>query len=381
MATLALDQPKQKRAKSPRKLSFEALCQELTDLARQLGPGAKLPTMVELCSRTGVSVMTLDRALGELVARNVIVRKNGVGIFVSPNIDKRVISLACDPTFFHSTGASPFWNMLVNQARNRAEAHNEQIDLHYMSIVGDTLELPFALRADIAAHRVNGIIYNGNFEAGVNEIEEAGVPVVVFSGPGSHIVEIDFHELIRQGAELLARQGCRKVALWTPDWTVISPSEIEGLRAGNAAAFRAGLDAGGAPYMPELVRENHVYVNPGPWVTRSGSQDPGYRTAMATFSQPRFLWPDGIVISDDMMTLGALAAMQEAGVRPGVDVMIATHGNRGSYVLNGWYDKIKVLEIDPGVVVATMLDVLERLMNGDQDVPSVSRIGLGSDKN
>jgi len=90
----------------------------------------------------------------------------------------------------------------------------------------------------------------------------------------------------------------------------------------------------------------------------------GYRTATEVFGAPRREWPDGIVVTDDMMTRGALVALQNMGVRVGEDVEIATHANRGSKALLGYDHRLTLVEVDPARVVSKMFGLLETLMDG-----------------
>src|SRR5688500_12473756 len=106
--------------RSVRQTKLQETCGQLEDLAHSLGPDAKLPTVIQLRDRFGVSVATLNSALTELEAQRVIRRKHGVGIYVSPRIRQRTVCLICDPSFFRVAGASPFWNLLVDQVRQRA---------------------------------------------------------------------------------------------------------------------------------------------------------------------------------------------------------------------------------------------------------------------
>src|SRR5207302_949049 len=50
---------------------------------QELAPGDRLPTEPELAQLAGVSMITLRRAIGELVARGMLVRRQGRGTFVA----------------------------------------------------------------------------------------------------------------------------------------------------------------------------------------------------------------------------------------------------------------------------------------------------------
>jgi len=64
---------------------LKATCIKLHDIAQELGPDAKLPTIAELKATLGVSVYTLNDAVRELERRQILRSVNGVGIYVTPH--------------------------------------------------------------------------------------------------------------------------------------------------------------------------------------------------------------------------------------------------------------------------------------------------------
>lgn len=346
----------------------------MADLAATIGPGERMPTVGQMRQAMGVSVATLNSALNELEARKLIDRRNGVGIFASSNVGKRVISLVCDPLFFQSGAVSQFWTLLIDQARDRAESHNELLEMHFTTISGETQSLPTDFVRDIEAGRIDGVLYVGTFKQGVSWIEQQGTPVVVFAGPGGYRVEIDSEAVIEAGAASLATAGCRRIALWPPDFRVIVPEDVDVYRNAVQTAFQRGLTAGNAPYIPELIRDYQILVKTGPWFYPVTGQSVGYSSALHAFQQPRDTWPDGIVIPADTMTLGVVGALGELDLRLGEDVQIATQANRGSSLLLGWEDKLTILQIDPEQIVTGMFDCLEQLMIGANNISAVRKI-------
>ncbi len=49
-----------------RQTKFQEICGRITDLAYELGPDAKLPTVLKLRDTLGVSIATLNAVLSEL---------------------------------------------------------------------------------------------------------------------------------------------------------------------------------------------------------------------------------------------------------------------------------------------------------------------------
>lgn len=56
-------------------------------------PGARLPTEPELCTAFGVSRITVRRAVDDLVAEGLVVRRQGSGSFVAERVDTRAVLL------------------------------------------------------------------------------------------------------------------------------------------------------------------------------------------------------------------------------------------------------------------------------------------------
>jgi DNA-binding transcriptional regulator YhcF (GntR family) len=110
----------------------------LTELAHRLGPESKLPTVLELCDSFGVSKATLDGALRELEDRNIVYRRHGVGIFVSPRV-RPSVTVICPPDFALRPGIRDFWNLLVQRAQERAAAKRELLSFHFPHLLATLL--------------------------------------------------------------------------------------------------------------------------------------------------------------------------------------------------------------------------------------------------
>jgi hypothetical protein len=201
---------------------FQEVCGRLTDLAHQLGPDAKLPTVLQLRDRLGVSIATLNSVLSELETQRVVRRRHGVGIYVAPDIRQHRVALICDPSFFRVVGTSPFWGLLVEQVRRRAEAEREAFSFHFAlesseknAVDNSSDQLGFASPAlpesmieDLRGGRVDAILGVGLPQATSDWIERQDIPFVSFAGPGKYIVGLDSDEILRQGVNSLCDQGC-----------------------------------------------------------------------------------------------------------------------------------------------------------------------------
>ncbi len=96
--------------------------------------------------------------------------------------------------------------------------------------------------------------------------------------------------------------------------------------------------------------------------------------AREVFSGPQRTHPDGLFIADDMMTDGALVALQELNIRVGQDIKLVTIANTGSSTLFGRTQNISLLEFDPLQVAQAMFTMLDMLMLGQNMAENVTWI-------
>ena len=349
-------------ATSPRSLRHQPktqeVCARLTEMAHELGPDAKFPPVLELRDEMGVSLGTLNSAMKVLEAQHIIYRIQGIGVFVSPSLQRHV-SLVCIPSFFQQSGSSPFWQMMVENARTRAQVKNEAFSCHF-SVPGGHKGTPLhaGLAREIEARELHGILGIGLDQETATWIEERGVPFVAFAGPGRWIVGMDTYRLVELGVKELKSLGCNRLAYWNVGSPIERPVKLRYARECDAQ-WREVMHNHGLEIHEELIR-NLGYLD----CVGHSHQEQGFHLASEIFSAPRPTWPDGILSGDDMMTHGMLLAAEKMGVRIGKDIQVVSHANRNSNVLMGREHLLTRIEFDPAEIVGTMFDILETVMDG-----------------
>lgn len=354
----------------------QALSAHLNDLAHKLGPGAKLPTMQQLSEQLGISVMTLNRALSELEAQNIILRKQGSGTYVSEKLGQKSVALVYDRALI-GAAASPFGELLLREAGRRANEHDEKFSIFFSEPSTSGLPVHDDLIDDLKARKISGLLLMSHRTAAVKWLIKQKLPLVSLSyHPATPFrVRIWHAQTAYLGARELARRGAKKIALWLPAGVGIGRAEGE-KSFEELDFFKNALRESDLPF-----DENLVYNLPNlsdELKNGASNQEQGLDAANAVFDpKNRANWPDGIVILDDMMTRGALTAMSQLGVVPGRDVQIASHTNKGSQTLFGYDKSLIFLEIDPSQVAEAMFEMLETLMSDatpENDVVSIAPV-------
>ena len=354
--TTATISPKRHQSKT------QLVYSQLASLAAELGPNGKFPTVVELRTKLGVSLTTLDGALRELEKRGVIYRMQGIGVFVAPERQKTIgLVYAVRQTY-----GSPFWDMLVDEMRQRAEVGQERFRI-YMTHPMPGKEIPLSddLIDDVGQGHLDGVIFVGDQNPqGVVWLESQKVPIVNFANTiGHYRVTIPREAMVAMGARELSRRGCRRIGLWVPFGSGFRYSHRHH-QSDAVDIFQASLESEDLPFREEWVwRLGDVLHKP----QEAGSyQEQGHRAVQEVYAGKALEEvPDGIVILNDLMTRGALVAFNELGVQVGEDVAIATQTNKNSTILMGYESVLTRMEVDPGAVARAMFQVLETLMNGE----------------
>ena len=350
------------------------LCAALTEKARVLGPDAKMPTVIELCQEFKTSSTTLNHALKELEQRNVLYRVRAVGIFVSPALRPNV-ALVVDPTVFRGGLNSPFWDLLARRAEERAAVKGENFSFHFALPQGQnngSAPIHVGLVHSIENRQVDGIIALNLNQAAIDWLEAQNIPLVGFATPCRYNVEHDANEMIRLGVQALWERDCRHIEMWSPAVPVNKSEDyftpnLQCFVGDTYNAFRAALKEIGLEFEADMVRDNRFLLS-GQKVTAIPSErEQGYEMARMVFAADSKLEssrPDGILITHDLMTAGALKALDKMGVQVGRDVTIATLSNAGSSVLADYEDRVIRLEFEAQEVASQLFAMLETLMCG-----------------
>lgn len=358
----------------PKKLAYatktQALSTHISALAYKLGPGAKLPTMQQLSVELGISVMTLNRALSELEAQNIVVRRQGSGTYVNENLGVKTVGLVYDRALIGAS-ASPFAALLLEEAGRRAHENGEKFSLYLSEPSPSGLPVHEDLSEDIRERKMSGLLVMSGQISAISWLLKQKLPLVSLSYlPLTPCrVRIWHAQTAYLGALELARRGAKNIGLWMPSGVGIGKTAGENSFE-ELDFFQRALEESGLSFDPKLIYNLENLTDE--LKVGASNQEQGLDAANLVFAGRNR--PDGLVILDDMMTRGALTAISQLGIVPGRDVQIASHTNIGSQVLFGYEKSLVFLEIDPSKVAEAMFGMLETLMRDESPENSVVSI-------
>ncbi|MFZ4388055.1 MAG: substrate-binding domain-containing protein [Chthoniobacterales bacterium] len=332
-------------------------------LAQQIGPGGKLPTTRKLSRDMNITGATLARCLEQLEMRGVLKCVQGSGIYVEAGVNQKRIALVFGRNIF-SAEASSFGALVLKHCARRASEHNERFSFYL-----DTPAFNGLKDSQIPAHQdlvdaLNHRKIDGILLIARNSPEQEAwlrshrIPVVCPDVTRSAVADdtaalwFDYQELIQQGVDRLSGTGCRSVGL------------ISVLRE-HKEMFCNALQARGLS-----VKEKWIISPPGDKHIQEEDRA-AYSAEVAKQFLAQCGWsarstrsdlPDGLLLTDDMMTKTILPVFAGQGLRIGQDLKICSHANKGSETLVEW-DILRV-EFDPADITVALFDVLEAAMDG-----------------
>jgi DNA-binding LacI/PurR family transcriptional regulator len=176
-------------------------------------------------------------------------------------------------------------------------------------------------------------------------------------------VFIDEREMVRLGVDALAKQGCRDIRLWVagddnpPTENTPGYADIEQVRCGFEQALKDnGLECDLAAIYSNRSKSPHPLSR----------EQQGVAAATELLKNSNGKLPDGLMITDDMMALGVLRTLYEHGVRPGVDIQIASQENKGVLILSIFAGYITRVQVDTEFVARKMFEILDQELAGAQ---------------
>lgn len=350
-------------------VKVQELTARLRELALQKGPDVRLPTTRELCTLLKTNSATLNEALKELEQHNVIYRKPKSGIFVSPKLYRKTICVLFFSRLFFSDTLSPFWSMLWAQfgqeMKRRNAAGKEYYSFHLVPEPLDKQrdllpeELPESVLEMLHDRRVHGVLAVGMEMHVYNWLIQQEIPSVTFAGVGSLMLNIYNESTVHMVIDNMVAQGCRAIGVWIP-----AIGSIDDYKQNTAyKGWQQQLTRSGLPVQEELFRWGEPLAFSRGY-DMYDFQKQGYELAYSVFGTSGAPRPDGIFITNDLMTNGALAALDELGITIGTDVKIVTMANAGSPMLaNAKAQSLTLVEVDVAELIQRMFSLMEKAIN------------------
>jgi DNA-binding LacI/PurR family transcriptional regulator len=241
---------------------------------------------------------------------------------------------------------NPFFPELVHSFEALATQH--QYDLILTSTGYQTARMTGCVRR-MLERKVDGVaIMTSEMDLGlIKELARRGVPLVFMDvgrvGPRMSHVLIDYAHGIRQAVDHLAGLGHERIGF------ISGPLELHSART-RRQAFLDGLRANGVRPDPKGIREGTH--------TAEGGQHA--MTALLRSGRP----PTAVVCSNDWTAIGALHAIDAAGLRVPADVSLVGFDDipLASYAS----PPLTSVRMSAGDVGSTAFDALFRLIGGDR---------------
>jgi DNA-binding LacI/PurR family transcriptional regulator len=302
------------RDATPRQMAREHISRYIAK--RRAQRGDKLPTYAEFCSMLGFSLLTVQRAMGDLAKQGMVYRLHGKGCYVG-KAHKASAGTLRRIGLIHNASLSnlidaPYLNLLLSGILSACARRN--IDLTILSLIKDqdSRELSQALTSQHDALVLVGIV---NAEYALRLIKTE-LPLVLVDShfPGLAIdtvvvdnqaaVQVELDALVALGHRRIAYVGARTPDPLTGDW-IDSSDEVE-----RRTAYVAGMTGAGLAAKIKLLehREFNRVHWPGLIELAKGPEAPtAYLTTSAglTADLHRWLSAEGIAVPNSVSLAGA----------------------------------------------------------------------------
>jgi len=310
-------------------------------LEGKLQPGEKLPSRPTLVEHFKVSIMTVQRAMNQLIADGFIETRGPAGSFVAkkPSNEYR-IGLAFHPLHHDAPEWSTRWEALL-AAAERLEKESPYRFTTYAGVdVHMDTEDCRRLEMDIGHHALAGLLLDKySAQALVQQkFDNHNIPVIGLSPckpkTGIPVIPNNLEVFYDCALERLKAEGCRNIATvilaTSENWNMIPM--VRRCFKKHGLAWRDGW-AQGAPY------------SEGEWARQS---------VRILFDKNNRIHPDALIVSDDNLTLSVSNALLDLSIRVPEDLRVISLCN---------YPAIPAVNMDVEWIGPNLVDMLKNVID------------------
>jgi len=325
----------------------------------RLKAGHRLPNRSELEARFGCSSHTVQRAMTRLIGDGFIVARGRAGTFVvehPPHTSRYGLVFPIHLDAGHGGSWARLWGTLDREAARRRRERGVDLVSYYEVLEHADTEDWRRLQADLAAHRLAGLILASpnhlpDLKSLVAKVPCVGFVVEAWPTPKVPSVNLSQREMVGCALDYLLARRCRRVAVLGLD-----------VMSGETAGFiQAAIQERGLASQPHwLLGVNPRYPH---WTANC---------VHAMLHRGRTEAPDALLVADDALLDGTLAGLMDLGLCPGRDIEVIAHANFPIAETLPW--PIARVGFDIAATLDTFLDLLGRQRRGESGVPMVTTI-------
>lgn len=226
---------------------LRTVCEDLAALTARLEPGAKLPTVSQLCRELDASITTMNAAVRELEQQGLVRCVHGVGIYAPAAEPQRALRNIAFLTRYNLVAQqhTPYWFHLVDGMRQELERHSMQLSL----LPGDADDrlLPFSHWENIDGV-ICCVMQEIDYELPQHLPRHLQIPCVTtfLPIPGYSCVRADDGQGTREATEYLIGLGHQRIAYLGTLGHVLLQTRLQG--------YRQALEACGLGVDESLIR-------------------------------------------------------------------------------------------------------------------------------
>jgi Transcriptional regulators len=285
---------------------LKATCIKLHDIAQELGPDAKLPTIAELKTSLGVSVYTLNDAVRELERRQILRSVNGVGIYVTPRKRTWTGNIGIVGNASLSSPQLEYYHLLMRGIQEQTQLHRQ-----HLLFLG-----PAGSWDSRSLEKVDGLlaICIDNARDFVKIIPPSMPAVTVFTAAENYSsVTVDDRQGARLAVEYLLERGHRRIACLAEEAPLLSHLRVQGY---HDALHAAGIKAPAewirlTPLAQSLEYNEQAYLHWGRVQMEQWLKE-GWRETGCT----------ALFVQNDTAAIGVMNYLRDAGIKVPEEISI-----------------------------------------------------------
>lgn len=337
---------------------LKATCIKLHDMAIELGPEAKLPTITELRAELGVSIYTLNDAVRELERRQILRSINGVGIYVTPRQKMLTGNIGLIGSESLHQQHTNYHGRLMQGIEKAARANKQ-----HLLFLGTDLDWEVS-----SCEKVDGVLVAGIDQT--NSLVQklpATLPVVavLIAAKGISNVTADDHQGAMLAVQYLMEKGHRRIACLMEKTPVLPRCRLAG--------YQETLQNSGITINPDWIRLTPPVQNRGQHKDINQCYVAWGRAHMQAWLREGWRETNctAIFVQNEASAIGVMQVLQEEGIQ--VPQQISVMGFDGTQLCDYVTPRLCAVQVPLAQIGAKAVELLNRqIQNGMEEPQSIA---------